>query len=298
MDLGDVARVLARASPGHFLLAILVSFGDRFLMIGKWYPLLVVQAPQVGFGAATRSYFAATFANYLLPSTVGPDALRAAALGRPHGRAMEVGASILVERLTGMLANGVLVLVAALVALKTAVPIGAAVAIAVGLLAATLVVVLAPLSPRLRSRARSILPEKLLAKHHALAERFVRAYLAYRRVPGVLVVVGLLTLVEVCAPILIGWILCISLDLRIPFDALFVSIAIAQLVAKIPISFAGLGTLEGSLVTMLAAFGFAPESALALAALLRATDIAVSIPGAFLMRDLARGLRALPVANP
>src|SRR5262245_3757425 len=82
VDVRAVARVLAGADWRLVAAAVGVGLVDRVLMIGKWYPLLRIQAPSVGLWRAARAYLVGNFAGFFLPSTVGPDVVRAIALGR------------------------------------------------------------------------------------------------------------------------------------------------------------------------------------------------------------------------
>jgi uncharacterized membrane protein YbhN (UPF0104 family) len=291
VDLGAVGEALAATHPAALAGAFALALVDRALMIGKWFPMLRVQAPDATLGQATRAYLAAGFTNYFLPSTVGSDALRAAAVGRPHGRILEVGASIAAERLFGMLANGVLVMVSVAVALDRAVPVGLAGPLALGLFVAAALAVALPFSGSARALGRRVLPRSLVEGRGGLLGRFVGAYLDYRRHPGMLAAVGGLTLVEVLFPLAILLVLSLGLEGGPGFVPLLVAVPISSLIAKVPISVAGLGPQEAVLVSLLAVFGVAPGHGLALAILVRLIDVVIAIPGAFFWRDLARGLR-------
>jgi glycosyltransferase 2 family protein len=297
VDLGAVGEALAATHAAALAGAFVLALVDRALMIGKWFPMLRVQVPGATLGQATRAYLAAGFTNYFLPSTVGSDALRAAAVGRPHGRILEVGASIAAERLFGMLANGVLVLVSVAVALDRAVHVGLAGPLALGLFVAAALAVLLPFSERARALGRRLLPRSLAERRGGLLRRFFGAYLGYRRHPGMLAVVGALTLIEVLFPLAILLVLSLGMEGGPGFVALLVAVPISSLIAKVPISVAGVGPQEAVLVSLLAVFGVPPGHGLALAILVRLIDVLIAIPGAFFWRELARGMdRAGPPA--
>ena len=90
VDLAAVGEAFRQADPLFLGLALVIAVLDRLMMIAKWYSLLRLQAPSISFVQATRAYLASGFTNYFLPSTVGSDALRAAALGRRAGLVVEV----------------------------------------------------------------------------------------------------------------------------------------------------------------------------------------------------------------
>ena len=105
VDWNRLAAVVARADLPLLGLASLTVLADRAMMIGKWYPLLRVQGLDIPFAHAARVYFAATFASLFLPTSVGADVLRTLALGADRRATLEVGASIVVERMLGLAAS-------------------------------------------------------------------------------------------------------------------------------------------------------------------------------------------------
>lgn len=290
LDVTEAIALLKRTDPFWLAAAVAIAVLDRIWMIAKWLPLLAVQVPAIERSRAARSYLAAGFTNYFLPATVGSDALRAASLGRPHGAVAEVGASIAAERMLGAVANALLVLLALHIGLPAVVPIP-------GLSWLTLLLAIAlaggfllPFHPSVRTW----LGRRAAGRFSRLAQRFTDALLAYRHVPLTIFGVWLLTLVEVFFPTAILWMLARSLGMDVSLLALLVAVPISSLVAKLPISIAGVGPQEASLVSLLVAYGVSPEAALALAIPNRAIDVVIAIPGAWALRELWRDLRNKP----
>jgi uncharacterized membrane protein YbhN (UPF0104 family) len=290
LDVMESLAVLRHADPLWVAAALATAVLDRVWMIGKWLPLLAVQAPVIGRARAARSYLAAGFTNYFLPATVGSDALRAASLGRPHGMVAEVAASIAAERMLGAAANALLVLLALHVGLSRVVSIPGLEALTVLLAVALVGGFWLPFHPAIRSW----LGRAAAGRFSLLAARFAEALLAYRHVPLTIAAVFVATLVEVFFPITVGWMLSRSLAVDVSFATLVVAVPISGLVGKLPISIAGVGPQDASLVSLLIAFGVSPEQALALAIPCRVIEIAVAIPGAWMMRELWRDLRTRP----
>ena len=110
-------------------------------MIGKWYPLLKVQGLDIPLAQATRVYLAASFASLFLPTSVGADIVRTLALGGERRATLEVGASIVVERMLGLAASVILCTSVLVLALWQAFPLGFLLpwilAVGAGLLGAT-----------------------------------------------------------------------------------------------------------------------------------------------------------------
>lgn len=290
LDVGESLALLSRADPLWVAAAVATAVLDRIWMIGKWLPLLAVQAPAISRARAARSYLAAGFTNYFLPATVGSDALRAASLGRPHGMVAEVGASIAAERMLGAIANALLVIIALRVGLTKVVPVAGLSWLTLLLAFALIGGFLLPFHPAVRSW----LGRRSAGRFSRLAKRFTEALLAYRHEPATIAAVLLLTVVEVFFPTAILWMLARSLGMAVSFATLLVAVPISMLVAKLPISIAGVGPQEASFVSLLAGFGVGPEEALALAIPNRAIDVAIAIPGAWVLRELWRDLRTKP----
>jgi len=292
LDVGEALGLMAGADLGWFAAALGLAVLDRVWMIGKWLPLLAVQAPEIGRWRAARSYLAAGFTNYFLPATLGSDALRAASLGRPHGAVAEVGASIAAERMLGAAATALLVLLALHLGLPEVVPLPGLSWLTLLAALGGVVAFLVPFHPRVQS---------WLGRHGSnrlarLAKRFADALLVYRKEGVLLGIVMALTVAEVFLPIGILWMLCFSLGVEVSLTALLVAVPISMLIAKLPISIAGIGPQEASFVTLLSAYGVEPEAALALAIPNRLIDIAIAVPGAWALPELWRDLRRRPEA--
>ncbi len=300
--LGEVARAVAAAAPGPLALALLLGLADRALMIGKWYPLLHAQVPEVGVTRAARAYLAAGFASYFLPTSVGADALRSVALGRGRRAVAEVGASVVVERLLGLFGSLSLALVSLALAWRGPVPSPRSLGAFLPWAAAGWAAVLALLLAGFRSRAfdafavrlhgrRSGRGAEILARIAAAAER-------YRRAPRTIAWTAAASAGEQLFPVLILWTLARSLGLPVPFLTHLAVVPLAMLVGRLPISIAGLGVFEGALVGLYGLYGVPRADALAVAVAARAIEVAAQLPGAFFWSDLAARDQPPPAAAP
>ena len=288
VDLESLAGLLLAADPGLVAVAIAVALADRALMIGKWYPLLRAQGLEIPLLRAARVYLAAGFAALVLPASVGGDVLRAVALGRGRGAAMEVGASIAVERLLGLAASGVLTTIALVVALRSDVRLEFLLPWALGATLVSAAAVLLPLAWRPSSCLGRWIEPYRNSPWGRVGLRFAAAYALYRRHTRTLLAVGALTLVEQAVPILVFWILAHALDLRVAPSALLVAVPLTLFVGRLPIAAAGIGVVEGALVYLLGLFGVPAVAALSLALAGRIVELAAILPGAFLWADLVR----------
>lgn len=286
VDLGAAFDVLVSARPAWVLLALLVALGDRLLMAGKWVPLLRIQLPGISVARAVKAYWASTFAAFFLPASVGGDVLRTIGIGRDRDAVMEVGASVAFERVLGLIGSGMVALFALWVAFRAGVPTGflvpwALLSVGVGVGAAIL-----PFSTRARDALRGVLKRFPDNKWTGLVTRFGAAYRVYRGHPGALFLVGVLSAAEQLVPVGVFWLAAIALDLPVTLQALVVAAPLTVFAARLPISIAGLGVVEGGMVYLLGLFGVPSHHALSIALIGRVVEILAILPGSYWWREL------------
>jgi uncharacterized membrane protein YbhN (UPF0104 family) len=287
-----LAQSLRAADPALLALALLCGLADRAVMIGKWYPLLRAQVPGVPPGRAARAYLAAGFASYFLPTSLGADALRSFALGRGRRAVAEVGASVLLERLLGLLGSLVLVIAALLSALRASPRLTPLLPWAAGALALALGLLLAAFSRRATAGLLARLPAASSHRAWQVLHRLAAAGERYRRSPGLVAAVAVASTAEQLFPVLVLWLLARALGLPISFPTLFVAVPLALFLGRLPITFAGLGVFEGALVGLLGLYGVTRTDALALGVAARVIEVASQLPGALFWSDLAGAFSA------
>lgn len=258
-------------------------------MAGKWFPLLRVQLPDAKFGRAVRAYFAAGFAGLILPSSMGGDALRSIGLGRGRGSVVEVGASIVLERLLGLIGSGIVTLVVVWVAWQASIPMGVLLPWALASVGLSLLLALLPFSARVRQWLRWLLDQFEGKKWVGFVERFGEAYRMYRGYPRTLLVVGFLSLIEQFAPILVFWVGAHALHLGLSFESIFVAVPLTMFIGRLPISVAGIGVIEGGLVYLLGLFGASASQAVSLSVVGRVVEVFTLLPGLVWWSELTGG---------
>lgn len=286
VDLDEVARVLQSANVWFLAVAVGITLGDRLLMAGKWLPLLRIQFPEAGAGRAVRAYFASSFAALLLPASVGGDVLRSYGVGKNRGSVVEVGASVVFERVLGLVGSGVVALVALWVAIWGGVPMGFLLPWAVGCAGAGVAAAVVPFSPRVRSYVKRVLRLFAGKGWTEPLERFGTAYSVYRGHAQTLVVVGGLSALEQLVPVLAYWTIAQGLQLGLSVEALLVAVPLSMFAARIPIGIAGIGILEGGLVYLLGLFGVPAAQALSLAVTGRVVEFVAVLPGVLWWKQL------------
>lgn len=292
VDLETTMQLLLNADITVLFAALVLLAFDRTLMIGKWYPLVRVQLPSISLWRATRVYLASGFAAIFLPSTFGADLVRGLALGRTEGAVAEVGASVVMERMLGMIAVGFLSLAALVAAMQASLPLGFLLPWAIASVGIAVAACLAPLSKWVAPGLSRLLSDPKTRAGYFF-RRFTDAYLAYRHRPRMLLSVGILTLIENAIAIPILWLLARAVHSSISFEMLLVAVPLTLFVIRLPIAVWSLGVTEGALVYLLGLYGVPPAEALAVALVDRLLLLVIGLLGAPFWWELVRPLRRI-----
>lgn len=288
---------LIRAAEPLLLAAVIaIQTADRMLMALKWHQLLRVLDGRLGRWGAIRVYYESTFIGFALPlGGLGPDIVRFVRL-RSRGIDPHVTlASMVMERLNGVVATLALIVVGLAVLARLApqaalrefaliAAIGAGIA---GMIGAALI--FHPASGRGLFR---------LLKRPALLEnpRFskyleaARAYSARRRT--IAVNLGL-SLIEQTAPVFTMWVGSHALGAPLPWLVCLAVAPVAVIIQRLPLTYAGLGLREGSAAALLVALGYDYSAALILLMTLFVMFFISLLPGAIILATSGR-----PRADP
>jgi hypothetical protein len=130
---------------------------------------------------------------------------------------------------------------------------------------------LTPLA-RLRGRLGEKLATWIRAAHVS--------YVAYLSSPGVVVTFALLTMVEYLLILVATYVVALALRIEVGPLGFGAALALATLLARLPIAIDGLGMFEGSLIGLLLVVGVGPADSLALAIATRLLVLLVCAPPA------------------
>lgn len=261
----EVAATLAGVDWRWILPAVLLVFADRALMAWRWIALLApISGTRPPLGTVIRIFFVSTFLGTFLPGSIGGDAVRAWSLARVGVGGHESMASVVMDRLLGVVAVflmcGVGLALAPQMLGERIVWIG---------LAATAIGCAAALALAFNAR--------IAARYRLFAA--LNTYRGHRG--GLIAVLGASVLVQVIR-VLQAWLLGLSLGIGAPLTAYFAFIPIILLVMLLPITFNGIGTSQAAFVWAFRYAGVADEAAFALSVLFVALGIVGNLPGAVL----------------
>jgi len=277
-----VVSVAGQASPGWVLAAVLLVLVDRSLMAWRWMDLLCALTPgsRPPFLTILRVFFVSTFVGTFLPS-VGGDAYRAYALSRYDVRLSESAASVVIDRLLGVLSIALVGGLAA--ALAPSMTVGTA--IVAPLLAALVIcaaVAAAVFTDRGTAIARALsalMPFKSLSR---AATSLTEAMRRYSRHHVELFRVLVASLGVQAIRVLQAYCLGRAIAVDLPLATYFLLIPIVLLVMLLPITINGLGTSQYAFDVLFGQAGVPSAQAVALSILFVALGVVGNLPGSIL----------------
>lgn len=278
---------------GWFLPAAAVNVATIPLMAWRWQLLLGSKRIRIGIGWLTRTYFVALFFGLFLPAAVGGDAVRAIELGRRSGDAPEAVASVLIDRLVGVVGLvGLAVVGIAAGAGGSHRPLVVAAEGGFGLAACGVLGLL--FSSRVRGLAASVLEPRGGSGRLAAGGRYFDALHDYRHHRSTLAAVSVLALVVQLARVGSIWMLSRALGLDLPAGLLLVTAPVLFAALILPVSLNGIGVREAVFVEFLRGHATAPQ-AVALGVAFFAVGTLTALGGAAILVERAarHGTRAL-----
>lgn len=266
-DISDVIATLADVRVEWLGVAILCQLLGPMIISARWQKLLAAQGVTPRWRYLFASTLMSTFFRQFLPTIVGGDVIRA------H-HAMKAGAptsvalmSLVVDRLSGLIALLILAIVGTLVAptISERLPdvwiwiSGTGIALCLAL------AVVFFGAPGVRTLPARTLQNPLLAKARSLLGKFSSALSLYRGQHKVLVLALLLSLALQFNVVIFIWAISMALDLQLSLAVFFVVVPIAIMVMMLPISINGIGLREGIYIFLLGSWGVSAAQAVSLA---------------------------------
>lgn len=250
-NLRPVLHQLARERPAFFLAVIAIYVAGQVMSAWRWSLLgaiLKIPAPFIDY---LRYAFIGMFTNVFVPGLVGGDALRAVYLGRRHQRLGDAIASVVADRIVGLIGLFWMAGIAA-AALSVELPRSVTLpTIVVGALALAGFAAL-PFIGRLAARMQA-----RIAAVAATIAPYLNRPLAM--MPAVGLSIALQLSLAICQ-----WILARGLGLSAPLTLFVLCVPIANVFASLPVTLNGLGVRETAYLMLFGMAGMAKADAIAL----------------------------------
>jgi glycosyltransferase 2 family protein len=279
VDVGAAGVALSQLEPKAVAATLLLFLLDRFSMSFKWNILLRSRGYWLSQWDAFRLYLASGFIGYMIPASVGGDVFRAARLTITGRSASRVSATIVLERVLGLLA----ILAVSCVGLLGIIlegrteltPLFGAVVCALFLGSVLTAISMSDRLYRfLRHLTKDISGNRVIAILHSLHNEYVSLSKGVRPLVWFffLSIANQIIRTLLCVPVLVA--LGVNLNLLALFALLPLSKAVAQF-TPVP---AGIGVAEGAQVAALTLAHVPPSQALVVALVLRAIEVITLLP--------------------
>jgi uncharacterized protein (TIRG00374 family) len=262
--------------------AVLLVLVDRALNAYRWIALLAALSPgsRPPFVTVLRIFFVSTFVGTFLPS-VGGDIYRAYSLAREDVRVSESAASVLMDRVLGVLSIVILAVAALLFVPQylSDMRVGIALALASSMCVAAGVAVFSERAAARVQRWAAFLPGGRLQRAAVTLNEAVRRYAHHHAALATVLLASVaVQVLRVVQAYCLGR--GIAIDLSIAIYFLF--IPLVMLVMQVPITVAGLGTGQVAFDALFGQAGVAASKAVALSLLFIALGFIGNLPGAIL----------------
>jgi len=278
-DLGSVFGLMRDADPMWLGLAVVVMMIGQTLTALTWGILLAARGLAVRMRDVINIYYMSSFIGTWLPSSTGPDVLRAYYLAQ-HVDGYDAVGSMLVLRFISLLGLGLFAL-AGIYAVPSGLPpeasllawllvLGSAGALVVGL------------TERPRRWATVVLEAIGLRSLAEMVGKVHGALHAYRQSPGTLGVATVLSLAVQLFRILEIYCAALALGAEVSFQHSLVLVPVTPLITLLPISLAGIGVREGSFVYFFSRVGMSESMAFSLSLLVFGLTLVLWAIGAVL----------------
>lgn len=270
---------LRRVSPAWLAGTCLLVIADRALMAYRWMALLDARS-RPPFLRLLRIFFESSFVGAFLPS-VGGDMARAWALSRDGVTGSRSVASVLMDRLLGVISilmSGVVGLMMAPSALDRRALLLAIVLLAAGCVAASAVVFSRTVDRVVKARSGWIRPARLQRAAHKLLD----ALQSYRGAPSTLALVLVASVAVQLLRVAQAWMLGRGLGITAPFEIYLAYIPIVLLVMMLPVTVSGIGTGNLAFVALFGQAGVPAPDAFALSVLFLLLGVVGTLPGGLL----------------
>jgi uncharacterized protein (TIRG00374 family) len=243
----------------------------------RWKLLMDVVAPGANLISLFVFNLVGIFYAQFLPGSVTGDLVKGYYVARFETRKIDLFASVLADRFIGILANGLLGVVALMTNAVVIRALGVSESLPGFLLILTVISLIAGFGLfYLVGRWENRLPSAIAAAYRAIS--------VYLRQPTVLVRAALVSLLFFMVWSVALWCLMFSTGMNtLDFATVVLILAVVNLAQIVPLSINGWGVREGALVILLSAFGVSAEQALLLSLLVAAVSLIVAALGGMLV---------------
>ena len=287
-NVNAIADRLSRLQPGWIILALMMLTAQIGLLAARWRTIVVACGAELAFLPALQLSFIAAFFNQVLPSTVGGDGARIWLLAR-QGAAGWARAtySVLIDRIVGIFALA-LIVIACLPWTFELIhdPLARTLLLLIGFGAVAGPVIFVLIGPQFER----LLARWALTRHLSAASRAAATLCRSRSFAVVMICSMTIHLLTIAA----AWCCVKASAAAVDFTHVLFLMPPVLLISTVPISIAGWGVRETSMIAAFVFAGLAQSDGLTLSILFGAASFVVGIFGGIVW--ILSGLRIRPFA--
>jgi uncharacterized membrane protein YbhN (UPF0104 family) len=280
-DVRQVVAHLADVRLWVLLPAALLCVFDRWVMAFKWRMLLRVRGIHCRLSEVFRLYYVSSFIGSFLPFGVAGDLARGVWMSREGYQSRDVASSIVLERVLGVASSACMAAVCAgILQFRLGAEVTPLLIFSGVLLGGVTLFIAASFLPVLTSwvPGRGLAPVRWMVDVHA-------SMAACRHHVPTLVAFFALTLAEQCLPVAVHVVTARALGLTVPATVFLLTVPIAQMVARMPVSYNGIGVMEGVLAYAFLSLGLSQTQAVSVALLSEIVGMLSLVPAVFMLRS-------------
>jgi len=281
VDFKEVSRIFRSADITVFGMVFLLFLFDQWLGAYGWHILLKAKGIVVSLRDLSLLFFEGIFFGFLIPSSMGPDAVRAYNLSKKTSNPTEAISSILVLRAVTLLSLYTVAFISLAFYYNKVSDKGFINIVAGSLIFIGIVGITGFLKP-VRSTLSSILTLLGAEGLRSQIEKLYHSFLDYSRCRKALTNAFLLMFFSQILRSVLSFALGISMGINIPIVSYLLYLPIVSIITKIPVSFGGLGIGEGSLIYFFLKAGITYSEAFAITILISLINIGAAISGGIL----------------
>lgn len=273
VNLDALVERLNRLEPAWLLLAVGLMATQLLLLSARWRQIAISCGTDMGFAGTLQINFIAAFINQALPSTVGGDGVRIWFAARRGAGWANATYSVLLDRIFGVFVLALIVAAClpwTLQLIREPVPRAVLLVIACGAIAGPLLVLLA--GTHFDRWLRQWAITRHVAAAAEAAAKICRSLRSAAIVVGCSIVVHLLT-------VSVAWCCAKAVAAPVGFAHILFLMPPVLLIATLPISIAGWGVRESSMMAAFAYAGLAESDGLTLSILFGAVSFVIGIIG-------------------
>jgi uncharacterized protein (TIRG00374 family) len=261
----DIKKAIIKADARILLVAFSLHIIGLLISVIRWQVLLKAVGIKENFKNLLVIYWVSLFYNLFLPTSIGGDLVRVYDLNRATGKLEGSIASVIMDRLTGMIVLLSIALAAILFNAKLYNP--KLLFLTTILLLVFIVFFALLIFEKTRTVFKVMVPSKILKFMHSKLNQFLNAFNYYKTNYKVLVITIIWGIFLQFNVILYFYLIGKSLRIGLDFVHYCIAIPIIQVVTLIPVSLSGIGVREAATITILSSFNAKSELAFSLSVL-------------------------------